>query len=392
MRYRVFSLWCGSDRPGFFLGTTLLVGLISFVYAAGLQASLSIGRGGNLPRFRDVFLFALNHDDLPALLVSISLLLLFSPYQERRWGTVAYLVLSNLTMIVLPFIYTLVIFAFRLQASRICGYAAIQLALFTAQCRHLTKRRVQGCVPVWVLPWLLLLLLLVVLPGTPALLNFCAICIGHNYSHSFIGMLQELEEATVLTFIPTWLYIPTLSRLRLPTYSSSQMERSTLNHLFWEEPLSPWNQGSDAEALEEQMLRAGILASLQDVPDEVSRKVEVPKSSVSALRLQQLEKMGFPTEKAVVALAASKQLDGAISLLIDDRVGEQAVVIAKGKTPPPKDSEAGKAVGEDVSSLPGQTIASSSVTLRARSSSSACKSRNICKLKSYQRAVTGGAS
>lgn len=50
------------------------------------------------------------------------------------------------------------------------------------------------------------------------------------------------------------------------------------------------------------------------------------------LRLQQLEKMGFPMEKAVVALAASKQLDGAISLLIDDSVGEQAVVVSKGRS------------------------------------------------------------
>lgn len=52
---------------------------------------------------------------------------------------------------------------------------------------------------------------------------------------------------------------------------------------------------------------------------------------VSALRLQQLEKMGFSTDKAVVALAASKQLDGAISLLVDDSVGEEAVVVSKGK-------------------------------------------------------------
>lgn len=47
-------------------------------------------------------------------------------------------------------------------------------------------------------------------------------------------------------------------------------------------------------------------------------------------------------------------------------------------------------MGEDVSALPGQMIASSSVTLRARSSRSACKSWNICKLMSYQRAVTVG--
>lgn len=42
--------------------------------------------------------------------------------------------------------------------------------------------------------------------------------------------------------------------------------------------------------------------------------------------------MGFSTEKAVVALAASKQLDGAISLLVEDSVGEQAVVVSKGKS------------------------------------------------------------
>lgn len=56
------------------------------------------------------------------------------------------------------------------------------------------------------------------------------------------------------------------------------------------------------------------------------------------LRLQQLEKMGFPTEKAVVALAATKQLDGAISLLIDDSVGEEAVVVSKGKSSLPPQS------------------------------------------------------
>ncbi|XP_077379132.1 rhomboid domain-containing protein 3 isoform X2 [Festucalex cinctus] len=353
----ISRVWFGSDRPGFFLGTTLLVAIILSVYAAGPQAGLSLGPGGEFPRFRDVFLYALNHDDLSSLLVSVTLLLLFGPCQERHWGTVAYLALSTFTMTVLPLIYTLVIFVFSLQASRFCGYAAIHLALFTAQCRHMTKRRLQGCLPVWILPWLLLLLCLIVLPGTPALLNFCAICIGHNYSHSFIEMLQELEKVGVLTFIPSSAYIPTSSRLRLPTYSSPQMSRSlsqfmyeehatppvmmdplTLNHHTWEEPQSVWRPESEAEVLEEQMLRAGILASLQDAPDEVNRKVEVPKSSVSALRLQQLEKMGFPTEKAVVALAASKQLDGAISLLIDDRVGEQAVVVAKGKkTTSPKD-------------------------------------------------------
>lgn len=62
------------------------------------------------------------------------------------------------------------------------------------------------------------------------------------------------------------------------------------------------------------------------------------KQETFSTRLQQLEKMGFPTEKAVVALAASKQLDGAISLLIDDRVGEDAVVVSKGKSSGPLQS------------------------------------------------------
>lgn len=41
----------------------------------------------------------------------------------------------------------------------------------------------------------------------------------------------------------------------------------------------------ETQLLEEQMLRAGILASLRDAPDNADAKVEVPKSSVSSLRL-----------------------------------------------------------------------------------------------------------
>lgn len=175
-------------------------------------------------------------------------------------------------------------------------------------------------------------------------------------------MLQGLEEASVLNFIPQSAYSPTSARFRLPTYSTSQRSRSlsqmvpvdqtapppmrdpsVLNHHPWVEPVPAWIMQqsavlSEAEVLEEQMLHAGILASLQDGPEDIDAKVEVPKSSVSSLRLQQLEKMGFATEKAVVALAASKQLDGAIALLIDDSVGEQAVVTSKGKNPMPPQS------------------------------------------------------
>lgn len=128
----------------------------------------------------DVFLYALSHDELPSLLVSVALVLLLGSCQERRWGTVALLVLSTLTIIALPFLYTLLLFIGGGEASRIFGFSAVQLALFTAQCRQVTQRRVLRCLPVWFLPWLFLLIGLLLLPGTPALLHFCAICIGHN--------------------------------------------------------------------------------------------------------------------------------------------------------------------------------------------------------------------
>lgn len=41
---------------------------------------------------------------------------------------------------------------------------------------------------------------------------------------------------------------------------------------------------SETRLLEEQLLRAGILASLRDAPDNADEKVEVSKSSVSSLR------------------------------------------------------------------------------------------------------------
>ncbi|XP_034547814.1 rhomboid domain-containing protein 3 [Notolabrus celidotus] len=352
--------WFGSDRRGFCLGTCFLLTIMLLMYAGGIQASLSLGPGGDFPRVRDVFLYAYSHDELPSLLISVVFLLLVGPCQERRWGTVAFLALSILTLVILPFLYTLVLFIGGGEASRICGYSAIQLALLTAQCRQVTQRRLLRCLPVWFLPWLVLLIGLLLLPGTPALLHFCTICIGHNYHQPFIVTLQELEDSRVLDFIPDWAYVSTLSRLRLPTYSTSQRSHSQMmpgdnaiapplrdplffNHHPQQYPVHAWlttesAAQSESEVLEEQMLRAGILASLQDAPDNPDAKVEVPKSSVSSLRLQQLEKMGFPTEKAVVALAASKQLDGAISLLIDDSVGEQAVVVSKGKSPVPSQS------------------------------------------------------
>lgn len=142
-----------------------------------------------------MFLYAFSHDELTSLLVSVALLVLVGPCQERRWGTFAFLALSILTMTLLPLLYSLVLFVGGGEASRICGYSAIQLALFTAQCRQVSQRRLLKCLPVWFLPWLLLLIGLLLLPGTPALLHFCTIFIGHNcILHRFCSLLMHMQK------------------------------------------------------------------------------------------------------------------------------------------------------------------------------------------------------
>lgn len=80
-------------------------------------------------------------------------------------------------------------------------------------------------------------------------------------------------------------------------------------------------------ALDEQMLQEGIQASLLDGPAQGPQSAPwLSKSSVSSLRLQQLERMGFPTEQAVVALAATGRVEGAVSLLVGGQVGTETLV------------------------------------------------------------------
>uniref|UniRef100_A0A3B3Z2S5 Peptidase S54 rhomboid domain-containing protein n=1 Tax=Poecilia mexicana TaxID=48701 RepID=A0A3B3Z2S5_9TELE len=292
----------------------------------------------------DVFLYALSHDDSPSLLISVVLLLLLGSCQERRWGSVTFLLLSIITITTLAFIYTLVLFVVGGEASRICGFSAIQLALFTAQCRQATQRRLLRCLPVWFLPWLFLLSGLLLLPGTPAFSLSLYVCF---FSHLLSLMIPLCHFFKILFLVEAILYFGQSAYLYDVLGLTSVClaflclcEGSGPKTLYppspaWVMEVQAAAAVSEAEVLEEQLLRAGIMASLQDAPDT---KVEVPKSSVSSLRLQQLEKMGFPTEKAVVALAATKQLDGAISLLIEDSIGEQAVVVSKGKSHPPQQS------------------------------------------------------
>lgn len=147
----------------------------------------------------DMFLYAFCHDELPSLLVSVCLLLSLGRCQERSWGTVPFLTVTAITVALLPIIYSLVLFVVEAEATRVCGYSSIQLTLFTAHSRQVTTRRVMRCLPVWFLPWVYLLIGLLLLPGTPALLHFCSICVGHNcilflhHVHSWIMRLNLLN-------------------------------------------------------------------------------------------------------------------------------------------------------------------------------------------------------
>ena len=61
----------------------------------------------------------------------------------------------------------------------------------------------------------------------------------------------------------------------------------------------------------------------------------LPSHSFPRHRLQQLERMGFPTEQAVVALAATGRVEGAVALLVGGEVGTEALVTREGRVHPP---------------------------------------------------------
>ncbi|XP_029427945.1 rhomboid domain-containing protein 3 isoform X2 [Rhinatrema bivittatum] len=86
--------------------------------------------------------------------------------------------------------------------------------------------------------------------------------------------------------------------------------------------------------MDEVLLRAGIQASLEEFNLAAPSELKLSRSSVSSLRLQQLEKMGFPTEQAVVALAATGKVEGAVSLLVGGQVGDEILVTAEGRPRP----------------------------------------------------------
>ena len=70
------------------------------------------------------------------------------------------------------------------------------------------------------------------------------------------------------------------------------------------------------------MLHEGIQASFLEGPTLCPESpLWLPKYSVFCLWLQQLEHIGFPTEQAVVALAATGLVEEAMLRLVEGEVG-----------------------------------------------------------------------
>uniref|UniRef100_A0A3B3QN78 Rhomboid domain containing 3 n=1 Tax=Paramormyrops kingsleyae TaxID=1676925 RepID=A0A3B3QN78_9TELE len=313
----------GSRRPGFPLGTAVLLAFILSAWFGGIRSSLSIAPGTSFPGLQvyRLLLYAFSHEELPSLLYSAALLVSLGRIQEQRWGTVAFLGLSILSASLPALLYASLMWVAGTQSSRICGYSAAHMAMFTAQCRCMKQRRLPRWVSAWLLPLMLFspqrIQILCTLKSTLKLrLSYTAWYRLQNVLFALHFRSVPLPES----YQPTgqadqWVGLPSIPSV--PDWLGEMVATPAL----------------EAQLLDEEMLRVGILASLQDTPERLGDKVEVPKSSVSSLRLQQLERMGFPTEKAVVALAATGQLDGAISLLINDSVGEEAVVTSQGRWP-----------------------------------------------------------
>ncbi|XP_077617776.1 rhomboid domain-containing protein 3 isoform X1 [Crocuta crocuta] len=319
----------------------------------------------SLPAHR-LLTHVLGHTALPGLLLSLLLLPTLGWWQECRLGTLRFLHASALLALAAGLMGVLLAGLGVSRAAGGCGYMPVHLAMLAGQSYH--PRQPQRLLPPRLLPWLLLVLTPVISSEPPFLQLLCGLLAGLAYAAGAFRWLepserrlQALQEGVLCRALagcwpvrllptpgglaelpvthpagvrppapgPPYMASPSEGSAHLPPgLGPVQLtwEGSTEVGLAWTGPVFPAGAPLWA-ALEEQMLQEGIQASLLEGP---ARCPEGPlwlsKSSVSSLRLQQLERMGFPTEQAVVALAATGRVEGAVSLLVEGEVGTEALV------------------------------------------------------------------
>ncbi|XP_054852164.1 rhomboid domain-containing protein 3 [Eublepharis macularius] len=331
-------------------------------------------------------IYCLYHTDATHLLFNLLLFPLLGWAQELRLGTCRYLYVSLLGAVIPALLYILLAVLYDTQFdTAVGGYTPVHLAMLGYHQRQEKQRGILGVILAALVASLLLGLCQILSPNSPFLLHSCglltclAFCAGifsplelpersPEMLHNGIIYRTQARGSCFLPFVmpPATGLLPTVdpaaSTERIPsaleikiqpvvprTFHTQPLPPTSPSVSYWggenigleQESRPPYTSGSPPSfsgpygasdipfpvphesLLDEEMLQAGIQASLQDVTDG---ELKLSKSSVSSLRLQQLQKMGFPTEQAVVALAATGRVEGAVSLLIGGHIGDAAVV------------------------------------------------------------------
>ncbi|XP_010602042.1 rhomboid domain-containing protein 3 isoform X1 [Fukomys damarensis] len=362
------------DTPGLLFSALPLVSSVLMLLVTSLWL---LGAGPSLILVPELLLdpwqvhrlltHALGHVTLPGLLLSLLLLPTLGWWQERHLGTLRFLHASTLLSLATGLLAVLLAGLGVPSVGGGCGYMPVHLAMLVGQGQ--CPQWLWGVLPPRLLPWLLLALTPLLCSEPPFLQLLCGLLaglasLGRDNTGVFrwlelsewrLQMLQEgilcrtLARCWPLRFLPTpgslaelpvthpagaRSAVPTpWSHSKRPTEFSPDLGPVQLTREGSSEVDLDWARSNFAPgtplwmALDEQMLQEGIQASLLDGPVPGPQgPLWLPKSSVSSLRLQQLERMGFPTEQAVVALAAAGHVEGAVSLLVGGQVDTEALV------------------------------------------------------------------
>uniref|UniRef100_A0A8C6HJS7 Rhomboid domain containing 3 n=4 Tax=Mus TaxID=862507 RepID=A0A8C6HJS7_MUSSI len=361
------------------LASSVLMLLLSCLWLLGAGPSLRLAPELLMEPWQvhRLLTHALGHTALPGLLLSLLLLPTLGWWQECHLGTVRFLHNSTVLALATGLLAVLLAGLGVSGAAGGCGYMPVHLAMLAGQSHH--PGWPQRTLPPWLLPWLLLALTLLLSSEPPFLQLLCGLLTGLAYAAGAFQWLelserrlQVLQEGVLCKSLarcwPLRLFPTPGSLGELPvTYpagvrpatprppylassdswphsdGSAQLPpRLGPGQLTWKnsERGLDWAGSSFASAttmwaaLDEQMLQEGIQASLLDVSVQGSQSsLWLPKPSVSSLRLQQLQHMGFPTEQAAVALAATGRVEGAVSLLVEGLVDTEALV-TEGRSSP----------------------------------------------------------
>ncbi|XP_005068816.1 rhomboid domain-containing protein 3 [Mesocricetus auratus] len=362
----------GSVSRALPLASSVLMLLMSCLWLLGAGPSLTLAPEQLLDPWQvhRLLTHAVGHTALPGLLLSLLLLCTLGWWQECHLGTLRFLHSSALLALATGLLAVLLAGLGMSNAAGGCGYMPVHLAMLAGQSYY--PGWPQGTLPPWLLPWLLLALTLLLSSEPPFLQLVCGLLAGLAYaagafrwlelSERRLQVLQNSVLCRALARCWPLRLLPTPGSLAdLPVTYPAGVRPATPGSPYLVSPNSwshsdgsaqlppglgpvqlPWKDSERGlawaastfapgtpmwAALDEQMLQEGIQASLLDASVQGPQNpVWLPKSSVSSLRLQQLEHMGFPTEQAAVALAATGRVEGAVSLLVEGLVDTEALV------------------------------------------------------------------